>query len=57
MEKYAERVEQYKRDLAAYENGTDETIEWSVQSTAADRKAVSAELVSVECAKRSHGWL
>ena len=47
MDKYEDRLAQYHKDLAAFESGTDDKLEWDVQSTVADRKAVAAELVSV----------
>ena len=50
MEGYAERVAQYNADLAAFNAGTNDTLEWSVKSTAKDREAVSAALVRRCCA-------
>lgn len=45
MEGFAEKLAQYEKDLAAFQSGADDTLEWSVKSTAADREAVSAQLV------------
>ena len=47
MARYEQRLAQYKLDVAAFEQaGGDDSLEWAVQSTAEDREAVAADVVS-----------